>query len=448
MIRKLILSNSYDFNDINVALVPLHRKGVDAGWLEKRAAHGIFSEALQKIADDGGVKGHSCLHVLAVGDEEAYGPNRNCDGFSEQDNVTAHTGFKENGHVFKNHKNHSPSLKTGSVLATAHNPDMRRIELLIALDNSKYAEELDAFARGEDIPVSMGSKQDYDVCSYCKHKAPTARHHCEHIKTKLGEVLEDGRQIYMQNPNPKYFDLSTVYKPADRIGYALSKVAAENGIVGGHELAEAYGLGDDDHVKQATLIRLAEIEKRVSAIGKSIPATAPHKLSDHAVHQIKQAAELYGIDAVLTNLHQAGHLLGFQDFTEIIVGQSKLAQLCGEPDYQGGFSDLISDSDPEMSVLDGHNGMSRINFGDAVNRELQEKTGMQADPVSARVLRVTLAQPVNQLAKVAAAGADRAEHLGLSRLYLHYKVAFASHVNNHNNAGVLTAVAASNVLRV
>jgi hypothetical protein len=446
MIRKLILTDSYDFNDLNVALVPLHRRGVDAGWLEKRAADGLFSKTLQKIADEGGVKGHSVLHVLAVGDEEAYGPNRNCDGFSEKDNVTAHTGFKENGHVFKNHKNHSPILKTGEVLATAHNPDMRRIELLIALDNTKYAEELDAFARGEDIPVSMGSKQDYDVCSYCGHKAPTARHHCDHIKTKLGEVLADGRQIYMQNPNPKYFDISTVYKPADRIGYALAKVASQNGVIGGHELAEAYGL-DDDQVKKATLVRLAEIEKRVAGHGKAVSGAGPMKLSDRAVKQIKQAADLHGVEAVLTTLHRAGHMLSFQDFTEIIVGQSKLACMCGEPDVQGGFSGLLEEQDPEMSSLDGHNDVSNLDFGEDTASELNEKASMKAQPVGARIVRITIMKPADSV-KSAGIAIDRAEHLGLSRLYLHYKLAFAAYPSNRADEAVLTAVAASNDLRV
>jgi hypothetical protein len=438
MIHKLILSGSFDFNDPSVSLVPLHSRGVDHGWMQKRAAAPIFDEMLRKLAADGGLEGHTVLHVFAVGDEERYGPNRNMDGFSEKDNRTAHTKFKKQGHVFKNHKNWDPQFKTGSILDTAHNAAMGRIELLAALENAKYASELAQFEKGEDISVSMGSLQPFDVCSYCKHEAPTAKDHCAHIKEKLGEVLADGRQIYMQNPDPGYFDLSTVWKPADRIGYALRKVAAAAGAIGGHELAEALGLRGFGTPKHATLTRLAAIEKRVA--GKGV-AAQPQTLSASTLRQLKTAVAMFGVDAVLQRLHSSGQMLGYSDFLSAIVGHDKVA---GEAALTGvtTFSDLLdSDSEAFAESLDGSVNRTPMWFGEDVESELFERVCMKQAAVQARVLSTAIITPAAQ--KRAAASIDPVQSDGFSRFYLHYKLAFASHLNNRDNPQTLAAVATS-----
>ncbi len=163
MIPKAILSSSFDFDGPAVSLVPLHRRGVDHGWLQKTAAanNGLFHDYLQDLRP---IPGKTVIHVLAVGDEEFYGPNRNGDGFSREDNVTAHRSFKDNGHVFKHHQNKDPFAAVGEVMQTGHQNLMSRIELLLGLDNERCRSEIDGLERGEDLPVSMGSMQDFDVC--------------------------------------------------------------------------------------------------------------------------------------------------------------------------------------------------------------------------------------------------------------------------------------------
>ncbi len=444
MIPKIIQPGATKFNEAAVALVPLHSRGVDAHWMEKRASHGVFDRELQKIADEGGVPGHTVLHVLIVGDSDAYGPNRNFDGFSREDNRTAHTGFKDNGHVFKHHKNDDPQKKTGSVLATAHNDDMSRIELLTALDNTKYAEELSAYERGHDIPWSMGSMQNYDVCSLCKHKAPTADDHCYHIQQKLGEVLDDGHVIHMENPKPKYFDASTVMKPADRIGYTLRKVAAENGVIGGHHLAEMMGVRPWGSIKQATLMRLASMEKQLSGLTTKNVSTAPAKLSDDTVKALKTACVRHGTDAVLTHLHSNGRLLSFDDFTQIIVGQNKLASAVDidEDLLTNGFTRLAS-ADDEIEDLDGSGQSSDINLDQYADSELERSASMKLAAVTGRVLRKTIIIPTVKTAAVS----DPYKARGLADLYLHYKLAFANHPSNRDNSSTLQAVVLSHVLR-
>jgi hypothetical protein len=43
----------------------------------------------------------------------------------------------------------------------------------------------------------------------------------------MTKVLPDGRQVYALNLKPKFFDISKVWKPADRTAYVLKKVARE-----------------------------------------------------------------------------------------------------------------------------------------------------------------------------------------------------------------------------
>lgn len=423
MITKLVLSGSFDFDDVAVALVPFHRHGVDAGFFTKRASEaGVFAKEIEKLASEGGMKDHTILHVLAVGDSERYGDNRNHDAFSREDNKTAHTRFKSQGHVFKNHRNSSPTLKTGSVVATAHNNVMSRIELLIALENAKYAEELDEFAKGGDIPVSMGSLQKYDVCSACGNKAPTAKQHCDHIKHQLGEILADGTKVAMLNPDPGYFDISTVFKPADRIGYSLRKVASA-GEVGGHDLATIYGLGQSG-CKKAMLIRLAEMEKHTPAVGKIM---GPKDLPEHVVTSLKKAASAYSVGGVLSALHEGHHLLSFNDFMSVVVGESKYA---GVADTQVPFSEL--DENSEVESLDG----DPSNMPTIHDEDLHEATSMEASPVVHRSMSsIILPQ---SLAK--AASADPVKDSGCSLLYAYYKLAFVSHPANAERPDVVRAI--------
>ena len=134
----------------------------------------------------------------------------------------------------------------------------------------------------------MGTLQEYDECSVCGHHAPTSKEHCFHIKNLLGEVMSDGQKVFMRNPNPGYMDLSTVWKPADRIGYTLRKVALEDLTVPSHELAKRAGMQRLASEKRAMMRRLAMMEKRLDGMAK-LPSTASEDLGPHAKEQLKTA---------------------------------------------------------------------------------------------------------------------------------------------------------------
>jgi len=127
----------------------------------------------------------------------------------------------------------------------------------------------------------------YDVCSVCGNRARNRAEYCHGVGEggscpgggafhKIGTILPDGRQLYVDNPHPKFFDISWVPRPADRIAYTtglLTKAASFEKLVSGAALAEQYGL--DDTQEQAWLddrtaplrqlvVKLAETEAALS----------------------------------------------------------------------------------------------------------------------------------------------------------------------------------------
>jgi hypothetical protein len=432
MIPKLILSNSYDFGDPAVSLVPLHRKGVDDAWMAKHASSGVFHDVLRSLKP---IPGQSIIHVIAVGDEEMWGPNRNADAFSREDNRTRHNTFVDHGKVYKHHQSDDPLKAVGDLIRSAHSEEMSRIELLMGLDNDKCSTELSKLDDGGDLPVSMGSWQQYDVCSVCKHKAPTVEDHCDHIKNFLGCVLNDGRRIYMQNPKPTYYDISLVFRPADRVAYTLRKVAAEQGrVLGGHELAQMLGLSHWASPKIATIRTLAAIAKDIPVTLRK--ATAPSKLPGPALHTLTKAAQAYGPEHVFHALTSVGCLLHPYDFAAVVGYRDPSACETAIPKYAAELRDLLTDC-MDITSFDPPQSPERVSLT-KVGHDLSRAASMLPDDVNARVLRRSILP--ESLAKVAGELPED-EACGLALLYGQYKVAFAT--AHRDQLSVLRAVAAT-----
>ena len=419
MIDKLILTGAYDFGDPAVELVRIHRGGVElTGQLKQAGSQGVFHKAISQLKPK---KNQTVIHLIAVGDEERFGPNRNCDGFSREDNVTAHRYFKDIGHVFKHHRNSDPAGAVGEVLDSGHNGEMSRIELLIGLDNDKCRNEVQSLECGEDLAFSMGSSQAYDVCSICNHRAPTAQDHCDHVKNQLGLVMDDGRRVYMKNPKPKYFDISVVFKPADRIAYMLRKVAADNSqVLGGHQLAEMYGLTSCPTPKLAAMRALAHMYKQIPLTVRK--ATSPTTVRPGTMAELKKKAAVHGLDKLLGFLHENGWLLGPSDFGQLIG--HKDPQACESAvEHFSDMDELLSDH-TEISALAGPSYVEDIPLSCEAEADLQQSCCMEAGPADQRVIRISI---INPGAKTAGVIEDTAEARGLAALYGHYKLAFAAY---------------------
>lgn len=77
--------------------------------------------------------------------------------------------------------------------------------------------------------ISHNCKVPYDVCSICDNKARSRIEYCGCMKKFAGQILNDGRRVYVDNPHPTWFDISGVYRPADKIAYIMGCPCMEKG---------------------------------------------------------------------------------------------------------------------------------------------------------------------------------------------------------------------------
>lgn len=257
---KIISPDSQTFDTPSLEMVKMSSKGLRGDDLKsfvKRAGH----EFADKLRDVNVAPGEQLVHLIAIGSTEAYGPNRNGDGFKSATCRKYHPTFVKHARWYRNHQNKDESKSYGIIKMSAFNEAMKRIELLVALNGTKEAadrnkglvadKEMQKIASGSgDWGVSMACRVPYDVCSGCGNKAPSRAQYCKEASCKYGgcynnltKVAEDGHVLHVDNPEPTWFDISDVYRPADRIAYVFGHMkAASHGGVGGALLAEELGV--------------------------------------------------------------------------------------------------------------------------------------------------------------------------------------------------------------
>lgn len=225
------------------------------------------------------IPGHSIVYVLAVSAWERYGENRNGDGFPDQPYM-AHAGgiqetetlqkhyksFESVGNVFMSHVNADPAKAVGRVIKAFWNDSMKRVELLLDVDNTKAPRIVERIEAGEYPAVSMGTRVPYDVCSLptCLNHAPTRLQYCDHLRFQMRQVI-NGVKVAALNPSCRFFDISWVVRPADPNAYMLKKVAEEPYEVKLSGAAAGEYLDEMDERKIAAH-KLAVIDKVIQGI--------------------------------------------------------------------------------------------------------------------------------------------------------------------------------------
>lgn len=199
-------------------------------------------------------KGMTGIHLVALGDSEAYPMNRNGDLFPKEACEKYYDTFVKHGYVYQHHRNKDPKKSIGSIKAAAYNPDMHRIELYIWADNEKAKDHLERLEKTGETAFSMACRVPFDRCSVpgcgAIRKCAGDASECDHIKYSLGKIAEDGTQIGTYNDEPTWFDISFVGRPADRIAWNLKVASAMpedltiNSSVKQAEI-EGYTLPDD-----------------------------------------------------------------------------------------------------------------------------------------------------------------------------------------------------------
>ena len=105
------------------------------------------------------------IHLVALGDEEHYGPNRNFDSMTKESCIRDHDTFVKHGHVFSHHHNDAEKDEIlGSIKASAYNDKMGRIELFIWADKEKAKEGLDQLEKEGEASFSMATRVPWDEC--------------------------------------------------------------------------------------------------------------------------------------------------------------------------------------------------------------------------------------------------------------------------------------------
>lgn len=346
-----------DFNDAGGAflrglaekhleLTPLHNKEHSFVW------NGLVCRPVREVTS---VELDEPVFNLEVGEDHTYtvgngvvakNCNYNSDYFEEAElcptDPEATWGYKTflKAGVYRNHQNKNPEISYGTVICAAYNKFMHRVELVIEVDEKKCREvgHADLWARlqaGEKPSVSMGCRVAFDVCSICNHKSATKEDYCSHVKDQLGQVLPDGRKVFVRNPHPKFFDLSIVVIGADRTSYVMDKLAyARHTAQSSAALASEKGLvrSSDlvvEQLKLASLGKRAEIVKRLKATAAKVVNrmdAGEADLPDHAIEALGASGSLPG---ALTTSAAAGIVLKPQEFQRtvlIIIGKPDLAE--------------------------------------------------------------------------------------------------------------------------
>jgi hypothetical protein len=347
---KVIQPHAQDFSEPVAALIKVSSRGIigtDRQELVKRAG----AEFAHKLENIKFAKDEVPVHMIAIGATEDYGPNRNGDGFTRDCCRNYHQTFEKFARFYRDHANKNPAKSFGLVKASAYHEPMKRIELVVALNGSKEAadrnggliadKELEKLAKGDDIAVSMAYKIPFDKCSSCGNKAKTRAEYCDSVERgghckagglrhNMGRVLEDGHVLHADNPNPTFFDISHVFRPADRIAYVSGQLkAAAAGCLSGSELAEQLGVTAPINFSGEPL--LPRVQQQLEALTQLAAAektaTAGHSwaqvalASSPAVQTPIDVNACYSvkISEVLRGLADAGVVLPVRDFLALTV---------------------------------------------------------------------------------------------------------------------------------
>jgi len=450
---------------------------IDSNQHIKEASSSVVSENL--IRDNMPDDDHFMVHLIAMGDGEAYGPNRNGDFWPKEANEKYHDTFVKEGHFFREHNNRDPKKALGIVKASAYNPEMNRIELVIHGDKEKAEEEYELAKQGKALSFSMSARVPYDVCNVCDNKATKSANYCSHLKNQMNQYVPEFQKFaYAINDKPTFFDISRVANPADRIAHYLEygfsddlqkAASASPGIIFSDELARVEGVvipdcfGFTDLRKQAILEKLAKEESYVGDVttNKAVPKDEKYNFVKYAAENIftdeelsdEEVESLRGIEpgTLFYKLAKANILLPFKSFVSYITGKSMKAveedpvvkyancscmgnmfgNLMGSsipPDVAGLF-----DAAPKFLSDCDLNSMDKVQkFMDGATSRFGHST---SNPGLSKIVKITVTSGPKKIVKMASSdfdlsSEDKAMARTLADSYGIYKVSFLADSNS------------------
>jgi hypothetical protein len=193
---------------------------------------------------------HFLMHVVALGDYERFGYNKNGDAWTKDACNKYHDTFVTHGHFFREHKNRDPKYKIGDIKASCYNPEMGRVELAVWGDKELAEEEYEMSKQGNVLKFSMSCRVPYDRSSITGKIAKTPEEYDDYCKYRMGQYIEEHEKFAcVFNDEPTFFDISKVKNPADITAHYLEyfqteKAASHGGrdVMFGTEWAEYEGV--------------------------------------------------------------------------------------------------------------------------------------------------------------------------------------------------------------
>jgi hypothetical protein len=190
----------------------------------------------------------------------------------------------------------------------------------------------------------------YDICSVCNNKARKLSEYCEHLKTKMGRILSDGRKVYAINTMPKFFDLSVVTIPADRTAGFLAKIAsADNDLntsLNTEDIMPSAQIAENLK-KESNLESRAELKKRIVAEVEAVsedPKLLIIKSQKSCSKKTLEKMSEYPLNEVLSTMLGLRIMPKKEDFMKMAlysIGHSKLAEDLSKSDFDFDVEDSI-----------------------------------------------------------------------------------------------------------
>ena len=328
-----------------------------------------------------------------------------------------------NAGIFKNHaSNKDPKQSSGIIKLEAYNHKMERGELIVALDNNKWAAELEKMSREEPVYWSVGCVVPNDRCSGCGHVRRTRAESCGHIRDHLLEMDKNGHQIFAYNDTPKFHDISGVFRPADKIAFSLrtiqlDKAASEAAgrVVSSLDLAELeryspptsftdkYVLGGR-YDRLATLNKLAAMEVESERASGDCPLGLS-KLAFQAGSGFEEVDPIVlqklagNLDGSLAEMSRANVTLPLESFLKLVMGDKFSEVESHLPSAKAAlpslFRDISSSPDLDSILGDGSYDGGRClckGIRDAVGG-LTSSHGLDEAPVRRRITMVVIRKP-------------------------------------------------------
>lgn len=477
MIHKHVLPETFDFGVPSVEMIGVGSKGLDKTAMVKRAS--AFDDVLEKIEKKAN---RTYLHVITTGAFEKYGANSNQDAWNgesfeldipfPEDGKTASVKldgglskyhddtYMKGGAVYQEHQTKRAGVDpSGEIVCARYNPMMKRGELLIAVDTTKWASRLQKKASGKDIYLSIGADVPRDLCVICGRSAKTASQHCDHFKKHRGQVFDCGKVACVMNDTPSFYDISGVDVPADRIAFVLQKVAS-GATQKEASIAAISELGCRKPIlltKAASILsKLSKMEKQIQGMiegDKHIDLEA-FTDSDEAKDDFILKVENYPSDEVIDSCNRKGILLSpemlfkilsndCEDDCDRIVLRSCKNEDCG--DLSCMMQEFEEDEDKNNELLDGSFDQHMpvdLNLDDILEQFIPE-FGTSNPAIQAKVIRITIcSSPKKQEKQEKEASLNKYAQEALRRTYARYLVSFAERNDDASCMNALMKIAA------